>query len=153
MPQTYDVIVAGLGAMGSAGVFHLARNGCRVLGLDRFTPPHTLGSSHGQTRIIREAYFEHPCYVPMVQRAYALWHELEREADARLFLQTGGLMSGRPDSVVVEGARRSAETHRLPHEVLSAGQVRERFPALQPDDDMIAVLERRAGILFPEKCV
>lgn len=153
MSATYDVIIIGLGAMGSAAAYHLAKRGRKVLGLDRFTPPHTLGSSHGQTRIIREAYFEHPCYVPMVQRAYALWNELERDADARLFLQTGGLMIGRPDSVVVEGARRSAEMHRLPHEVLSAGQVRERFPALHPDDDMIAVLERRAGILFPEKCV
>ena len=78
MPVTYDVIVVGLGAMGSATVCHLARRGMRVLGLDRFTPPHAFGSSHGETRIIREAYFEHPMYVPMVQRAYVLWSELEK---------------------------------------------------------------------------
>src|SRR4026208_638539 len=110
MPSSYDVIVVGLGAMGSATLYHLARRGHRVLGLDRFHPPHTLGSSHGQTRIIREAYFEHPSYVPIVQRAYELWAELEthskqslpRSARAsQLFLQTGGVMIGPPKGVVV----------------------------------------------------
>lgn len=153
MPQRFDVIVVGLGAMGSAASYHLARNGRRVLGLDRFAPPHTFGSSHGQTRIIREAYFEHPTYVPIVQRAYVLWDELAREAEAELLLKTGGLMIGRPNSAVFSGARRSADTHRLPHEILSAGQVRQRFPALRPDDDMAAILEPRAGILFPERCI
>ncbi len=153
MPQPFDVIVAGLGAMGSAAACHLARRGQRVLGLDRFTPPHTYGSSHGQTRIIREAYFEHPIYVPMVRRAYELWDELARHTRTDLFRQTGGLMIGRPDSIVVTGARRSARTHGLPHEVLNAAEIRRRFPALRPDDDMNAVLEPRAGILFPERCV
>ena len=78
--EAYDVIVVGLGAMGSAAAYHLSRRGRRVLGLDRFTPPHTFGSSHGQTRIIRAAYFEHPLYVPLVQRAYAAWEELERQS-------------------------------------------------------------------------
>ena len=153
MPSDYDVIIAGLGAMGSAAAYHLARRGRRVLGLDRFSPPHTMGSSHGQTRIIREAYFEHPCYVPIVQRAYVLWDELARATNTPLFLQTGGLMIGAPDSIVFSGAKRSADTHHLPHEVLNAGEVRERFPALRPSDDMMAVLEPRAGILFPERCV
>jgi sarcosine oxidase len=153
MPDRFDVIVVGLGAMGSATAYHLARRGRKVLGVDRFAPPHTFGSSHGQTRIIREAYFEHPAYVPIVQRAYVLWDELAQEAGAELLLKTGGLMIGRPDSVVFAGARRSADTHGLPHEVLSAGQIRQRFPALQPDDDMSAILEPRAGILFPERCV
>src|SRR5688572_31877367 len=120
MPSSYDVIIVGLGAMGSAAAYHLARRGRRVLGLDRFSPPHTMGSSHGQTRIIREAYFEHPCYVPIVQRAYTLWDELARAAAMPLLLPTGGLMIGAPDSVVFTGARRSAEAHRLPHEVWSA---------------------------------
>jgi sarcosine oxidase len=153
MPSSHDVIIVGLGAMGSAAAYHLAQRGQRVLGLDRFSPPHTMGSSHGQTRIIREAYFEHPCYVPIVQRAYVLWDELSRTASAPLFLQTGGLMIGAPDSIVFTGAKRSADTHRLPHEVLTAGEVRKRFPALDPGDDMRAVLEPRAGILFPERCV
>jgi len=150
---TFDVIVVGLGAMGSAAAYHLARQGRRVLGLDRFSPPHALGSSHGQTRIIREAYFEDPRYVPLVQRAYELWTALEREAERRLLLETGGLMIGRPDSTVVRGARRSAETHGLRHELLAAAEVRRRFPALRPDDDMVAVWEPRAGILIPEACV
>jgi sarcosine oxidase len=153
MQTTFDVIVVGLGAMGSAAAYHLARRGRRVLGLDRFTPPHTLGSSHGQTRIIREAYFEDPRYVPLVQRAYGLWAALERETERRLLIETGGLMIGRPDSAVVRGARRSAETHGLRHELLSAAEVRRRFPALRPDDDMVAVWEPRAGILIPEACV
>ena len=153
MPASHDVIIIGLGAMGSAAAYHLARRGQRVLGLDRFSPPHTMGSSHGQTRIIREAYFEHPSYVPIVQRAYELWDELARVADAPLLLQTGGLMIGAPDSIVFTGAKHSAETHRLPHEILTASDVRDRFPALRPGDDMLAVLEPRAGILFPERCI
>src|SRR5205809_4528285 len=111
MPNDYDVIVAGLGAMGSAAAFHLAASGRRVLGLDRFQPPHNLGSSHGLTRIIREAYFEHPLYVPLVQRAYELWAELERVSGRKLFRQTGGLMIGPPDGVLVRGAKHSAQQH------------------------------------------
>src|SRR5947207_8607045 len=113
--RDFDVIVAGLGAMGSAAAYHLAARGRRVLGLDRFHPPHELGSSHGRTRIIREAYFEHPVYVPLVQRAYELWADLEIQSGAKLFLKTGGLMIGPPDGLLVAGAKRSAEEHRLPH--------------------------------------
>src|SRR4051812_8910977 len=100
MPETFDVIIAGLGAMGSAAAFHLAKRGCKVLGLDRFVPPHSFGSSHGESRIIREAYFEHPLYVPLVQRAYELWAELSNLSGQDLFLQTGGLMIGRPEGVL-----------------------------------------------------
>ena len=139
--------------MGSAAAFHLARRGRRVLGIDRFAPPHTMGSSHGKTRIIREAYFEDPAYVPLVQRAYRLWEELERMAGARLLLKTGGLMIGGPDSTLIAGARRSAETHHLEHEVLSAAEVSRRFPAIRPEPEMVAVHEPRAGILFPEPCI
>lgn len=151
--QDYDVIIAGLGAMGGAAAFHLARRGVRVLGLDRFAPPHAFGSSHGESRIIREAYFEHPVYVPMVQRAFELWRELELATGATLLRETGGLMIGRPDSVLVEGALRSAKTHGLRHELLTAGEVRRRFPALRPEPDMVAVWEPRAGILFPDLCI
>src|ERR1043165_1638075 len=91
---SFDIIVVGLGGMGSAEAYHLGQAGQRVLGLDQFRPPHTLGSSHGQTRIIREAYFEHPTYVPLVQRAYELWAELEKVSGERLFQETGGLMIG-----------------------------------------------------------
>src|SRR5437667_7735941 len=118
--QQHDVIVIGLGAMGSAAAYHLAAEGVRVLGLDRYHPPHQFGSSHGLTRIIREAYFENPSYVPLVQRAYQLWANLEELSGRKLLRQTGGLMIGPPDGVLVSGARRSAEEHRLSHQVLSS---------------------------------
>ncbi len=153
MRVTFDVIVVGLGAMGSAAAFHLARRGLRVLGLDRFTPPHAFGSSHGETRIIREAYFEHPVYVPMVQRAYELWRDLEEASGTSLLRETGGVMIGRPDSDLVKGARHSAELHGLRHEMLTVGEVRERFPALHPESDMVAVWEPRAGVLFADACI
>jgi sarcosine oxidase len=153
MPHDFEIIVAGLGAMGGAAAYQLAARGRRVLGLDRFQPPHTLGSSHGQTRIIREAYFEDPRYVPLVQRAYALWEQLEQESGRSLFQKTGGLMIGPRDGVLVTGAERSAREHRLAHEILSAAEVRRRFPAFAPGADMTGVWEPRAGILFPERIV
>lgn len=151
--EMFDVIVAGLGAMGSAAVWQFARRGLKVVGIDQFSPPHTFGSSHGHTRIIREAYFEHPVYVPLVQRAYELWHDLETESGQKLFVQTGGLMVGAPDSVVFGGAKRSAETHRLQHEILTAREVTRRFPGITPDENMMAVWEPRAGFLYPEECI
>jgi sarcosine oxidase len=153
MSDSSDVVVVGLGAMGSAAVYHLARRGRRVLGFDRFTPPHTLGSSHGRTRFIREAYFEHPFYVPLVQRAYECWAELEREAGRTLFRQTGGLMIGPPQGTLVTGVKQSAELHHLAYELPSSAEVRRRFPAFHPNEEMVAVLEPRAGILFPEMCI
>jgi sarcosine oxidase len=149
----YDVIVCGLGAMGSAAVYQLAGSGVKVLGLDRFQPPHDLGSSHGKTRIIREAYFEHPIYVPLVQRAYELWRDLGAKSGRQLLLQTGGLMVGDPDGVLVTGARRSAEEHKLAHQVLSGSELRARFPAFAAKDEEVAVWEPRAGILFPELAI
>jgi len=149
----YDVLIVGLGAMGSAAAYHLAGRGMRVLGLDRFQPPHSFGSSHGRTRIIREAYFEHPAYVPLLQRAYELWANLEKESGRKLLLQTGGLMLGPVEGVLVSGARRSAEQHGLRHELLSAAQIRARFPELSVPDGLAAVWEPRAGILFPELAI
>lgn len=151
--ELYDVAVLGLGAMGSAAVYQLARRGAKVIGIDQFDPPHSRGSSHGETRVIREAYFEHPSYVPLVQRAYELWRELEEASGEQLYLKTGGVMLGAKESTVVSGALQSAEQHRLPHALLDAGAVRARFPGLKPDPGMFGVLEPRAGILFPEKCV
>jgi sarcosine oxidase len=153
MTRSFDVAVVGLGAMGSAAAFHLARRGQRVLGLDRFTPPHAHGSSHGRTRIIREAYFEDPLYVPLVQRAYPLWRELEAQTGRTLLTITGALMIGHEDGTVVAGARRSAIEHRLEYEMLTGREVAARFPVLRPDDDMVAVWEPGAGVLFPEACV
>jgi sarcosine oxidase len=151
--ERWDVIVTGLGAMGSAAVRELARRGLRVLGLDRYAPPHAHGSTHGRTRIIREAYFEHPAYVPLVQRAQQLWMELEREVGEPLFVRTGGLMVGPERGALVSGARASAEQHGLPYELLTSAEVRRRFPALAPEPGAVALHEPRAGVLFPEACV
>jgi sarcosine oxidase len=153
MNRQYDVIIIGIGAMGSAAAYHLAERGKKILGIDRYTPPHSLGSSHGQTRIIREAYFEDPQYVPIVQQAYENWGKLENAYGRQLYLQTGGLMMGAPDCEIVKGAILSAQLHHLQHEIINAKEIKKRFPALYPSDDMIAVWEPRAGILFPEESI
>ena len=150
--RSYDAIVVGLGAMGSATLYHLALGGRRVLGLEQFKRGHELGSSHGDSRVIREQYFEHPLYVPIIQRAYELWQELEVQTEIRLMKLNGGLMIGPPDGMVVGGTLRSAVAFDLPHEVLTAGEVSERFPAFHLADGLIAVLDPRAGFLEPESC-
>jgi sarcosine oxidase len=139
--------------MGSAAAYHLARRGRRVLGLDAFPPGHTLGSSHGESRIIRLAYFEHPDYVPLLRRAYTLWEGLQREADTELLRLTGGLFVGPPDGALVAGSLRSARVHGLPHEVLDAADVSRRFPALRPSPADAALYEPQAGVLYPERCI
>jgi sarcosine oxidase len=150
---TYDVVVAGLGAMGSAACDQLAGRGLSVIGFDRFRPPHTEGSSHGESRIIREAYFEHPSYVPIVQRAYECWSALERDSGRPLLRVTGGLMIGPEGGTLVSGALRSAREHGLAHELLGAREVRARYPALALGDAEVAVFEPRAGVLDPESCL
>src|SRR2546423_2972222 len=150
--STYDAIVVGLGAMGSATLFHLARRGLHVLGLDQFHRGHTFGSSHGDSRISRETYFEHPLYVPLVQRAHQLWRQLEQLSGLPLMKLTGGLMIGPRDGMVVSGPLRSASQHNLPHEVLSPAQVHDRFPAFKLAPHLTAVLDPRAGFLDPEAC-
>jgi sarcosine oxidase len=149
----YDVAVIGLGAMGSAALWQLAKRGLSGVGIDRFVPPHPHGSTHGHTRIIREAYYEHPLYVPLVQRAYTMWDELAREARTELFRPTGGLMLGAEQGTLVRGALRSARDHHLTYELLDAPEVRRRFPALTLPDGQVGVHEPRAGLLFPEKGV
>ena len=150
--RTFDVIVLGLGGMGSSAAFHLATRGRRVLGLEQFLPAHDKGSSHGKTRVIRQAYFENPAYVPLLLRAYELWRDLERGHDERLLFETGGLMIGAPTSAVVTGSLASARRHGLPHEILSAADISRRFPALRPPPDQIALHETRAGYLLVERC-
>jgi sarcosine oxidase len=149
---SFDVIVAGLGAMGSATACHLALRGLRVLGLDRWAPGHTFGSSHGDSRIIREAYFEHPMYVPILRRAYELWRELEERSGETLLHEIGGLMIGPPDGELVTGALRSASEFGIAHDVLSPADVRARYPAFHLTPGEIAVLDRRAGYLDPDRC-
>src|SRR5215211_3821699 len=139
--------------MGGATAYHLARRGQRVLGLDQFEAGHARGSSHGESRIIREIYFEHPLYVPIVRRAYELWHELERDSGERLLTITGGLMIGPRDGTLVSGVLRSAIAHDIPHEVLSAADVRARFPGFDLSDADVAIIDARAGYLDADGCV
>ncbi|MFO0940360.1 MAG: FAD-dependent oxidoreductase [Pirellulales bacterium] len=126
--KSFDVIVIGLGGVGSATVAHLAANGFRVLGIDQFSPPHSNGSSHGQTRVIRKAYFEHPDYVPMLLRSYELWKQLELEASEQLYFPAGLLQIGPIDGEVLAGVRRSASEHRLQVNQMSLSQAKERYP-------------------------
>lgn len=149
----YDVAIIGLGAMGSATAYHLATRGATVIGFDRFAPPHMLGSTHGRTRIIREAYYEHPLYVPLIRRAYENWATLEHDAGERLLHVTGGLMIGHPSGELVAGAERSAIAHQIAHEMLDAQSLHRRFPVFRPDDGMVALHEARAGLLLPEACI
>ena len=151
--NAYDVIVVGLGAMGSATAHQLAKRGAHVLGIEAFTPAHELGSSGGLTRIIRLAYFEHPSYVPLLKAAWQLWPEIEQESGAHLLEVTGGNYIGRAGSDVLEGSMLSARTHRLAHELLGADESRRRFPAIQIDDDMQTLHEPLAGALFAQRCI
>ncbi len=153
MSQTFDVIILGLGGMGSAAALHLAARGQRVLGLDQFAPPHAKGSSHGQSRVIRQAYYEDPAYVPLLLRTYELWRQLERDSGKNLLTITGGLMLGTRDSAVVAGSLRSAREHGLPHELLDAAEIRRRFRQFTPGPDTVALFEKNAGALRPEEAV
>jgi sarcosine oxidase len=150
---THDVIVAGLGGMGSAAAYHLAGRGKRVLGLERFSPAHDKGSSHGRSRIIRQSYFEGAEYVPLLLRSYELWEQLERETGQELMTLTGGLMIGREEGDLVSRSVASADEHGLPYEVLDAGEIRRRFPAYAPDPETVALYEKKAGFVRPEESV
>jgi sarcosine oxidase len=151
--QTFDVIVLGVGGVGSAALYHLAKRGVRVLGLEQFGLAHDRGSSHGQTRLIRQTYFEHPDYVPLVQRAFDGWHALEQEAGTALYREAGLIQIGRADGEVLRGVRASAALHNLSIQNLSAREAMQRFGGLQIADDCEAVYETRAGYLFVERCV
>jgi len=149
----YDVIVAGLGGMGSSAAYHLAGRGERVLGLERHTPAHDKGSSHGQSRIIRQAYFEDPAYVPLLLRAYELWERLERETGEDLMSLSGGLMIGPPESETFEGSKASADEHGLPYEVFDATEIKRRYPVFEPPEGTVALFEEKAGFVRPEAAV
>ncbi len=151
--QRFDAIVVGIGGLGSAALWQLARRGQRVLGLERFDLGHTMGSSHGLNRIIRLAYFEHPSYVPLLRRAYELWRETEQLAKEQLLFVTGGLDAGHPDSRVVEGSLRACREHALPHEVLTASEIGRRFPGYRLPADYAAVYQPDAGFVASERAI
>jgi len=153
MAEVFDVIVLGIGGFGSGAAYHLARRGLRVLGLDRFRPAHDQGSSHGETRIIRKAYFEHPDYVPLLLKAYDLWADLEAESQQQLFWKCGLLLAGLPDSEAISGARLSAKQHGLTIENLTASAATDRWPGFKVPNSFDAVFEPDAGFLKVEDCV
>jgi len=149
----FDVIVVGLGAMGSAAAYHLSKRGAKVLGLEAFTPAHDKGSSHGESRIIRQAYFEDPAYVPLVLRAYELWGQLQGESKENLLKITGGVSIGPRNGTLVAGCLRSAVTHGLKHDLFDLDQMRRRFPQFVLEDDEVGFYEEKAGYLKPEECI
>jgi sarcosine oxidase len=148
----YDAIVLGLGGMGSATLFHLARRGLRVLGLERFDLVHEHGSSHGLTRIIRLAYWEHPTYVSLLRRAYQLWRELEELSGERLLHITGSVDAGPAGGSVFEGALKSSKLHGLPHEVMDGAELHRRFPGYRLPREMRCLYQPDGGFLLPERC-
>jgi monomeric sarcosine oxidase len=153
MAEHYDVIVLGCGGVGSSALWQLAKRGVRGLGIEQFRPAHDRGSSHGQTRIIRQAYFEHPDYVPLALRAYERWQELADESQSWLFELVGLLQIGPAEGAVIPGVLRAAEEHRLWVDSLTAAEIRERFPAFRPDENTVGLFESRAGFLHVERCV
>lgn len=156
--RTFDCIVVGFGGVGSAALWEGAKRGWKMLGLDRFGPAHDRGSSHGHTRIIRRAYFEHPNYVPLVDQAYQLWDELTKRHRTSpevkpLLISTGLLQVGPPESPIIQGVQTSAKMHHLPIEVFTPDQIEQRLPILKIPSHHIGVFESSAGVLRVELCV
>ena len=151
--MTYDAIVLGVGGMGSATVYALAKRGCKVLGLEQFNIGHDLGSSHGVHRIIRLAYAEDPRYVPLLRRAYELWREIENRTGERLLFITGGVDAGLERSAIIQGSLRSCEEHSIPHEKLDAASLHRRFPGYRLAKEMVAVYQPDAGFVLSERAI
>jgi len=149
----YDAIVIGIGGMGSATAYHLARRGASVLGLEQFEIGHDFGSSHGVNRIIRLAYAEGAAYVPMLRRAYRLWRQIEREAKEPLLYITGGIDAGPTDGAIFRGSLESCRKHRLRHDVLDSVQLRDRFPGIRFPKDLFAVYQPDAGFVLSERSI
>ena len=152
MPS-YDAIVIGVGGMGSAAIYHLAKRGWKVLGLEQYSIPNDLGSSHGHSRMIRYTLQEHPSYVPLVRRAYELWHELEDSAGETLIVTTGSVRAGPPDSPFFKGAKEACDVHGIPYEILTATEVNKRFPGYRFPDEISSVYQADGGFLLPERCI
>jgi sarcosine oxidase len=151
--STFDTIVLGMGGMGSATLCQLAKRGLRVLGIEQFPLVHSRGSSHGHTRIIRTAYYEHPSYVPLVRRSFELWRDLERETNQELLVPSPCVTMGPLDGELVQGVMQAAREHSLSVESLSNHELMNQFPAFRIGDECTGVLEHDAGMLFVEECV
>src|SRR5579885_463547 len=149
----FDAIVVGIGGMGSAAAWQLARRGRRILGIERFDIPHAMGSSHGITRIIRLPYYEDPRYVPLLRRAYELWREIEAASGERLLIITGSIDAGPEDGELFQGALASARLHNLAHQVLTGSQLVERFPAYRLPISHRAVYQPEGGFIASERAI
>lgn len=149
----YDVIVIGVGSMGSATLYYLAQRGLTVLGIDQFDVPNDMASHHGLTRIIRLAYYEDPSYVPLLRRTYELWADLERVSGEQVFYQTGSIDAGPEDSDVFAGSRQSCVEHGLDHTVLTSAELTARFPGYRFPPETMAVYQPQGGLLVPERCI
>lgn len=149
----FDTIVLGLGGMGAAASLACAQRGQRVLGLEQFQLGHNQGSSHGQSRIIREVYFEHPAYVPLAQQAFKLWEEIELQAEINLLTRCRCANIGIQSSDIIQGVQQAAHQHQLAIETWSAAELRKQMPAVRVPDDMLAVVEQEAGWLQVEDSV
>jgi len=153
MSERYDAIVIGVGGMGSATAYHLASRGYETLGLERFDIPHEQGSSHGVTRIIRRGQYENPEYVPLVERSYELWRELEEISGRDLLHVTGGIDAGPVDGTVFPDSQKACEMHDIDHEILSGNEVNDRFPGYSLSENHRAVYQPDSGFLVPEQCI
>jgi sarcosine oxidase len=151
--NTFDVIVVGVGSMGSATLYYLAQRGLNVLGIDQFDVPNEMASHHGLTRIIRLAYYEAPSYVPLLYRTYELWRELEATSGEKLFYQTGSIDAGPETSEVFAGSLQSCLQHDLTHQVLTSAEMTRRFPGYQFPPETMAVFQPEGGLLVPERCI
>ncbi len=151
--KRYDALVLGVGGVGSAALYHLARRGVRALGIDRFNPPHDRGSTHGQTRVIRQAYYEHPNYVPLLRESYREWFDVEERTSRKLFHQIGLLEAGPADGVVVPNVLKAADQYQIPVEALTPSQIEARWPGLKIDHSFAGAFEPTAGYLLVEDCV
>jgi sarcosine oxidase len=147
-----DVAVIGAGAMGGATAYHLAKSGANVAVFDQFSVPHNKGSSHAETRLIRQAYFENPNYVPLLKRAYELWEELE-DTPGQLFIKNGLFVAGRADRIIMKGIVESSKQHKIPVEHLSANEASKRFPGFHFADDETCIFEPNAGYLQVDQCL
>jgi sarcosine oxidase len=151
--MVYDVIVAGVGGMGSAAVWQLARRGKRVLGLEQFDIPHAMGSSHGVTRIIRLPYHESPDYVPLLRRAYELWRDLEKTSGSEILVITGSIDASREGHSPFQGALESARLHGIEHQILSGREVNARFPGYRLPADFAALFQPQGGFIASERAI
>lgn len=153
MQHDFDVIVMGVGGMGSASLCSLARRGAKVCGIERFGIAHDRGSSHGDTRVIRKAYFEHPDYMPLLHRAYELWEELEEASGVDLFNQCGFLTLAHPGSETIRGLDACYRAHDVAHERLGRGDIASRFPQFVAEPGMVGFFDPFGGYLRVEECV